>query len=145
MKAPGLRPTAVVMPKPVFVGDTLFACFPVREKERDLWIRLTADDQRRALADTRKELQRPLPGELVLRVHGDAKERQHVLDVPLLEETHPGADLVGNPPARQLDLELQRLVVRAVEDGEVGELVATDDLEPLLVSVDEHRRSTRGP
>jgi hypothetical protein len=36
-----------------FVGDTLFACFPVREKERDLWIRLTADDQRRALADTR--------------------------------------------------------------------------------------------
>jgi len=25
----------------------------VREKERDLWIRLTADDQRRALADTR--------------------------------------------------------------------------------------------
>jgi Luciferase len=36
-----------------FVGDTLFACFPVREKERDLWIRLTAEDQRRALADTR--------------------------------------------------------------------------------------------
>jgi hypothetical protein len=30
------------------------------------------------------------------------------------------------------------------EDGEVRELVATDDLEPLLVSVDEHRRSTRG-
>ena len=36
-----------------FVGETLFACFPVREKERDLWIRLTAEDQRRALADTR--------------------------------------------------------------------------------------------
>ena len=36
-----------------FVGDTLFGCFPVREKERDLWIRLTRDDQRRALADTR--------------------------------------------------------------------------------------------
>jgi Family of unknown function (DUF5519) len=36
-----------------FVGETLFACFPVREKERDLWVRLTVDDQRRALADAR--------------------------------------------------------------------------------------------
>jgi hypothetical protein len=36
-----------------FVGETLFACFPVREKERDLWIRLSADDQRRALTDPR--------------------------------------------------------------------------------------------
>ena len=36
-----------------FSGEQLFACFPLREKERDLWIRLTADDQRRALADTR--------------------------------------------------------------------------------------------
>jgi hypothetical protein len=34
-----------------FVGETLFACFPVREKEHDLWIRLSADDQARALAD----------------------------------------------------------------------------------------------
>jgi hypothetical protein len=36
-----------------FVGDMLFACFPLREKERDLWIRLDAGDQRRALADPR--------------------------------------------------------------------------------------------
>lgn len=34
-----------------FAGDRLFACFPVREKERDLWIRLSAADQRRALAE----------------------------------------------------------------------------------------------
>jgi len=38
---------------PMFVGERLFACFPVREKERDLWIRLAHDDQRRALADSR--------------------------------------------------------------------------------------------
>ena len=31
----------------------LFACFPVREKEHDLWIRLSADDQARALGDSR--------------------------------------------------------------------------------------------
>jgi hypothetical protein len=36
-----------------FVGETLFACFPVREKEHDLWIRLTAEDQARALGDAR--------------------------------------------------------------------------------------------
>jgi len=36
-----------------FVGDTLFGCFPLREKEHDLWLRLTAGDQTRALRDTR--------------------------------------------------------------------------------------------
>ena len=36
-----------------FVGETLFGCFPVREKDHDLWIRLAPEDQRRALADTR--------------------------------------------------------------------------------------------
>jgi predicted DNA-binding protein (MmcQ/YjbR family) len=33
-----------------FVGSQLFACFPLREKDTDLWIRLTPEDQRRALA-----------------------------------------------------------------------------------------------
>jgi hypothetical protein len=32
-----------------FVGPHLFACFPLRAKDSDLWIRLTPDDQRRAL------------------------------------------------------------------------------------------------
>ncbi len=32
-----------------FVGSQLFACFPLRAKDTDLWIRLTPDDQRRAL------------------------------------------------------------------------------------------------
>jgi Family of unknown function (DUF5519) len=36
-----------------FVGDDLFACFPVREKDHDLWVRLTREDQARALADPR--------------------------------------------------------------------------------------------
>jgi hypothetical protein len=34
-----------------FVGPTLFACFPLKPKERDLWIRLSLDDQRRALRE----------------------------------------------------------------------------------------------
>jgi hypothetical protein len=32
-----------------FVGPQLFACFPLRAGDTDLWIRLTLDDQRRAL------------------------------------------------------------------------------------------------
>lgn len=36
-----------------FVGETLFACFPLREQERDLWIRLSPADQARALEDAR--------------------------------------------------------------------------------------------
>ncbi|MBI1963246.1 MAG: hypothetical protein HYS37_07735 [Candidatus Rokubacteria bacterium] len=34
-----------------FVGEALFACFPLREKERDLWIRLAPADQARALRE----------------------------------------------------------------------------------------------
>ena len=36
-----------------FVGERLFACFPLREQDRDLWVRLTPVDQVRALADPR--------------------------------------------------------------------------------------------
>ena len=34
-----------------FMGEQLFACFPLREKERDLWIRLSPVDQARALRE----------------------------------------------------------------------------------------------
>ncbi|PWU24127.1 MAG: hypothetical protein C5B48_07410 [Candidatus Rokuibacteriota bacterium] len=33
-----------------FVGPRLFACFPLRAKDTDLWIRLPAEEQRRALS-----------------------------------------------------------------------------------------------
>ena len=34
-----------------FLGEQLFACFPLREKEHDLWIRLNPVDQARALRE----------------------------------------------------------------------------------------------
>jgi hypothetical protein len=34
-----------------FAGSQLFACFPLRERECDLWIRLPLDQQARALAE----------------------------------------------------------------------------------------------
>jgi len=33
-----------------FVGGELFACYPLKPKETDLWLRLSPGDQRRALA-----------------------------------------------------------------------------------------------
>ena len=32
-----------------FVGPRLFACFPIRVKDTDLWIRLSKEDQKRAI------------------------------------------------------------------------------------------------
>ena len=34
-----------------FSGERLFACFPLRERDRDLWIRLEPGDQARALRE----------------------------------------------------------------------------------------------
>jgi hypothetical protein len=34
-----------------FLGEQLFACFPLREKDHDLWIRLNHVDQARALRE----------------------------------------------------------------------------------------------
>ncbi len=49
----GVRITPMFGRWSYFVGDELFACFPVRERDHDLWLRLTRDDQRRALTDPR--------------------------------------------------------------------------------------------
>lgn len=48
---PGVRITPMFGRWGYFVGDRLFACFPLRDKDRDLWIRLLPEDQQRALRD----------------------------------------------------------------------------------------------
>lgn len=50
---PGVKITPMFGRWGYFVGSRLFACFPLREKERDLWVRLAADDQAQALRDAR--------------------------------------------------------------------------------------------
>jgi len=34
-----------------FVGERLFACFPLRDKDHDLWVKLSIEDQARALRE----------------------------------------------------------------------------------------------
>jgi len=49
---PGVKITPMFGRWGYFMGEQLFACFPLREKERDLWIRLSPVDQARALRET---------------------------------------------------------------------------------------------
>jgi hypothetical protein len=50
---PGVKITPMFGRWGYFVGPRLFACFPLRPKQRDLWIHLSIDDQARALTDSR--------------------------------------------------------------------------------------------
>lgn len=48
---PGVRITPMFGRWGYFAGARLFACFPLRDKDSDLWIRLTRADQARALGE----------------------------------------------------------------------------------------------
>jgi hypothetical protein len=48
---PGVRITPMFGRWGYFAGAQLFACFPLRDKDHDLWIRLTRADQARALGE----------------------------------------------------------------------------------------------
>jgi hypothetical protein len=48
---PGVRITPMFGRWGYFTGARLFACFPLRAKDSDLWIRLTRADQARALGE----------------------------------------------------------------------------------------------
>jgi len=48
---PGVRITPMFGRWGYFIGARLFACFPLRDKDSDLWIRLTRADQARALGE----------------------------------------------------------------------------------------------
>jgi hypothetical protein len=49
---PGVRITPMFGRWGYFIGARLFACFPLRVKDSDLWIRLTRADQARALGES---------------------------------------------------------------------------------------------
>ena len=86
-----------------------------------------------ALAEARPEARGTGERHLVLGVGQHPQVRQHVLDVPLLEEAQAGAHLVGDVAAGQLDLELEGVAVIAVQRGDLGERrVLVDELEDAL-------------
>ena len=72
-----------------FVGPRLFGCFPLREKDTDLWIRLAPDDQRRALATAGVVPHRRLASHGLGRVHDRDAARRGARD-PLAAPRLPG-------------------------------------------------------
>jgi len=46
---PGVKITPMFGRWGYFVGPRMFACFPLRVKDTDLWVRLAREDQRRAV------------------------------------------------------------------------------------------------
>ena len=46
---PGVKITPMFGRWGYFVGPRLFACYPLRAKDTDLWVRLAREDQRRAV------------------------------------------------------------------------------------------------
>jgi len=71
---PGVRITPAFGRWGYFVGERLFGCFPLSDKDRDLWLRLTADDQARALREPGVRPHRRFAGGgwVELRVEGEA-------------------------------------------------------------------------
>ena len=58
------------------------------------------------------------------RVEDEAQQRHQVADVGLLEEADAARDLVGDLQPGQLELEVERLEMRPVEDGDVAQRAA---------------------
>ena len=77
----------------------------------------------RALAaDAGQQSDHPFEGDFIARIGDEANEGGDVLDVRLLEKTNAARDLIGNAAARKLELQLDRVIVRAVEDGDLVQL-----------------------
>jgi hypothetical protein len=72
---PGVRITPMFGRWGYFAGARLFACFPLRDRDGDLWIRLTREDQARALREEGVRPHRRFAGrgwiELEVRTDGD--------------------------------------------------------------------------
>ncbi len=75
-------------------------------------------------AEAGAELHEPGEGDLVARVVDESEMGEDILDVPVLEEPQPRADLERDVAAGQLDLEIEGVRVIAVEDGHLLELDA---------------------
>ena len=72
--------------------------------------------------DAGKKTHHPLEGDLVVRVDRELQEGRDILDVRLLEEAQSARDPEGNATPGELQLDLHRVVVGTVEDGDLAEV-----------------------
>ena len=73
----------------------------------------------RVLAHTRQKLDQTQETELGGGIHAETQERKHVLHVQLLEHTHAARDAKRDAIAREGHLDVNRGVVRSIEDRNI--------------------------
>ena len=71
------------------------------------------------ISNSRKHADHALEGGFVARVDGEFEKSGDILDVGLLEKSKPTGDAEGNAAPGELELRLHRVVVGAVEDGDL--------------------------
>jgi hypothetical protein len=77
---------------------------------------------RGAVADSGKQFHHAFEGDFIARIGHEADERRHVFDVRLLEKPDAAGDLVRNAAPRKLQLQLERVIMRAVKDRDVVQI-----------------------
>ena len=69
-----------------------------------------------------KQSHHSLERDLIAWIRDEPDEGGDVFDVRLLEKTNAARDLIGNAAARQLELQLDRVIVRTIEHSDLVQL-----------------------
>ena len=74
---------------------------------------------RSSIPDSGQQFHHSFERHFIARVCHEPNERRHILDMGLLEKPDAAGDLIGNAAARQLELQFDRMIVRAIEHGDI--------------------------
>src|SRR5207237_4901188 len=77
---------------------------------------------RAAIANAGKQFHHALERDLIARVRREAQERRHVFDVRLFKKANAARDLIRNAAAGELELQLDRVIMRAIKNGDVVQI-----------------------
>ena len=71
------------------------------------------------IADAGQQFYHPFESHFVARIRDKTDERDHIFNMGLLEETDAAGNLIGNAATRQLELQFDRMIVRAIEHRDI--------------------------
>ncbi len=69
--------------------------------------------------DPGQQFHHALERNFIARIHHETNERRDVFDVRLLEKSNAARDLIGNAAPRKLQLQFDRVKVRAIQDRDL--------------------------
>jgi hypothetical protein len=71
------------------------------------------------VSDARQQFHHSFERDLIPRICHQPKENRHILDVRLFEKADAACDLIGNPAARELELQFNGVIMRAIENRDI--------------------------